>query len=59
MAEIVFLLLQEYHGNEVADLAQLVGTSIILFAVLSEGVLFDVEDLLVDIHALLELGLLL
>lgn len=41
VAQVVLLLLQEDHGHQVADLAQLVGGPVVLLALLSEGVLLE------------------
>lgn len=59
MAQVEFLLLEEDHRHEVTDFAELMGGPMILVALLAKGVLFQDEDLLVNVHALFVLRLAL
>ena len=56
-AEVVLVLLEEDHGDEVAELAHLNGNSFVFLTLTADVVFIELQDLLVLVQGLPVLGL--
>lgn len=56
-AEIVLVLLEEYHGDEIAELAHLNRNSFVFLALTADVIFIELQDLLVLVQGLPVLGL--